>query len=180
MKYCDDSILEAVCSIIWISPRLITEAKELEQVRNWLLVKYGEEFCKNAMGNKGDCVNEKLLKRTEVRPPSKKLVLAYMKEIAYAANVDWAPPKTPSETKTESLTEESCPSSLPSQEFDQEESLDLPALDDLPPPGSSSEFSDLPRDALKNIKSNLNLSSDSASDSPDDFSNLINRFNNLK
>jgi len=64
----------------------------MSSIRDQLIAKYGPEFSVAAMENKDNCVNEKLRRRLDVRPPSKKLVNAYLQEIASICGIDWTAP----------------------------------------------------------------------------------------
>ncbi|KAH8597116.1 regulator of Vps4 activity in the MVB pathway-domain-containing protein [Bisporella sp. PMI_857] len=90
---CDPGLEEAVKSIIYAAPR--TEIKELQNVRQLLVEKYGKEFTVNVMeGPKGQ-VSEKVLRKLEVRPPGQELVEGYLEEIARTYGVDY--PSKPSD-----------------------------------------------------------------------------------
>eukprot|EP01134_Creolimax_fragrantissima_P007302 CFRG7302T1 len=92
MQYCDDSILKEICSIIWVAPRMSEDIRELDTLMKNLIAKYGEEFGKAALENKDSCVNDKLYKKMDLRPPSKKLINAYLEAIAETHNVAWEAP----------------------------------------------------------------------------------------
>ncbi|KAJ1859594.1 Vacuolar protein sorting-associated protein ist1 [Coemansia sp. RSA 638] len=83
----DAGLGEAIHSVIYASSRI--EVKELPRIRDMLGAKYGKELVKNAMGNADGLVNERLLKKLSLDPPSKALVRMYLKEIAAAYSVDW-------------------------------------------------------------------------------------------
>lgn len=79
---CDESLLEAVHSIIYSAPH--TELKELTQIRELLILKFGPEFGKKAIDNEENLVPEKIIKRCKVPPPSSELINLYLCEIAKA------------------------------------------------------------------------------------------------
>ncbi|KAL2060892.1 hypothetical protein VTL71DRAFT_8944 [Oculimacula yallundae] len=90
---CDPGLEEAVKSLIYAAPR--TDVKELQQVRNLLVEKYGKEFAIEALENSDEKVSEKVLKKLTVTPPPQELVNGYLEEIARTYGVDW--PKRPKE-----------------------------------------------------------------------------------
>ena len=61
---CDPGLEEAVKSLIYAAPR--TDVKELQQVRNLLVDKYGKEFALEAIENSDQKVSEKVLEGTIV------------------------------------------------------------------------------------------------------------------
>ena len=86
-KDCDPGLEEAIKSIIYAAPR--TEIKELHQVRQLLVEKYGKEFAMDGMDNKDGKVAERVLKKLRVEPPEPDLVTLYLKEIARTYGVAW-------------------------------------------------------------------------------------------
>lgn len=81
-RECDPGLEEAVKTIIYSSQR--TEIKELQTIREILIMKFGKEFGKEAMDNANNIVPEKVIKRLSIAPPSQELVVLYLKEIARA------------------------------------------------------------------------------------------------
>lgn len=90
---CDAGLEEAVKSLIYAAPR--TDVKELQNVRNLLVEKYGKEFAVEAIENSDGKVGEKVLRKLTVEPPKVELVNGYLEEIARTYGVDW--PKKPKE-----------------------------------------------------------------------------------
>ncbi|RKF78286.1 Vacuolar protein sorting-associated protein IST1 [Golovinomyces cichoracearum] len=88
---CDPGLEEAVKSLIYAAPK--TDVKELHQVRGLLCDKFGKEFALSAMANSDEKVNEKILKKLNVKPPSEELVYGYLEEIARTYGIEW-PEKT--------------------------------------------------------------------------------------
>merc|ERR1712000_270225 len=64
---CPFDLKEAVCTIIYAAPRL--SQKELTEVRHQFIEKYGKPFAQEAMENKGNCVNSKLIHKMSVITP---------------------------------------------------------------------------------------------------------------
>ncbi|CAB4493844.1 unnamed protein product [Rhizophagus irregularis] len=87
IKHCDPTISEAVNTLIYAAPR--SEIKELGQVRDQLIGKYGKEFALNAIDNKDDCVNERIIQKLMFSTPDPFLVNRYLEEIAKTYNVNW-------------------------------------------------------------------------------------------
>lgn len=94
-RECDPGLEEAIKSIIYAAPR--TEIKELQQVRQLLVEKYGKEFALAAIENTDGKVGDRVLKKLRVEPPSETLVTLYLKEIARTYGIPWrqTPPSTP-------------------------------------------------------------------------------------
>jgi vacuolar protein sorting-associated protein IST1 len=86
---CPYDMREAVCTLIWAASR--TEIPELAEVKKQLTRKYGQDFEAAAIRNVDGCVNERVMQKLSVQPPSAFLVVNYMKEIAKEFKVDWEP-----------------------------------------------------------------------------------------
>ncbi|KAG9288370.1 hypothetical protein G9A89_021401 [Geosiphon pyriformis] len=89
MKQCDSGVQEAVNTLIYAAPR--SEIKELNSVRDQLIAKYGKDFAVNAIDNKDNCVNDRIVQKFKVSTPDVYLVNRYLEEIAKSYNVDWTP-----------------------------------------------------------------------------------------
>lgn len=126
---CDESLLEAVNSIIYSASH--TELKELAQVKELLIHKFGLEFGKQALDNGGGHVPEKILKRCKVPPPSEELVDLYLCEIAKAYQAPYSgiqdsivpqaedsDPQTSRATKDPAKDDSPKPEPKPIDEFD--------------------------------------------------------------
>ncbi|KAJ3049154.1 Vacuolar protein sorting-associated protein ist1 [Rhizophlyctis rosea] len=87
MKHCDQAIAEAVNTIIYAAPRC--EVKELNMVRDQLIMKFGKEFALAAMENQNDIVNSRIVHKLKVQTPDPVLVNQYLRTIAKAYNVQW-------------------------------------------------------------------------------------------
>ncbi|RLN14221.1 hypothetical protein BBJ28_00009351 [Nothophytophthora sp. Chile5] len=84
---CPYDMREAVCTLIWAASR--TEIPELVEVKKQLTKKYGQDFEAAAIRNVDGCVNERVIQKLSVQPPSAFLVVNYMNEIAKQFKVDW-------------------------------------------------------------------------------------------
>ncbi|KAF9398857.1 hypothetical protein BGZ94_005868, partial [Podila epigama] len=87
LKNCDPAIIEAVNTILYAAPR--SEVKELLLVREQLAAKFGREFVNNAMENKDDSVNPRIIQKLKVQTPDPYLVNRYLEEIARTFKVAW-------------------------------------------------------------------------------------------
>ena len=86
-KECDPGLEEPIKSIIYAAPR--TDVKELQQVRQLLVEKYGKDFALEAIENRDNKVAERVLKKLKVEPPEPELVTLYLREIARTYGVNW-------------------------------------------------------------------------------------------
>jgi len=88
-KNCPPDLEETICTLIWVSNRL--EIAELGIIQQQLTKKYGPEFRDRALANQGGCVNDRVVTKLLVTPPTAFLVQQYLLEIAKEFNVDWVP-----------------------------------------------------------------------------------------
>ena len=86
---CPDDLREAICTLIWSAPKV--DIPELDTVKSQFSSKYGSQFTQAAEGNIGGVVNERIVHKLSVQPPSAVLIVAYLKEIAKEYNVVWEP-----------------------------------------------------------------------------------------
>ncbi|KAG0239532.1 hypothetical protein BGX31_002717 [Mortierella sp. GBA43] len=89
LRTCDPAITEAVNTIIYAAPR--SEVKELLLVRDQLAAKFGRDFVNNALENKDESVNPRIIQKLRVQTPDPYLVNRYLEEIARAFKVNWTP-----------------------------------------------------------------------------------------
>jgi vacuolar protein sorting-associated protein IST1 len=80
---------EAVCSLIWAASNV--DISEFQEIKKQLTKKYGSEFAKMAETNEGNVVNARLFQKLTYKPPSTKLVMGYLVEIAKGYQVEWTP-----------------------------------------------------------------------------------------
>lgn len=65
---------------------------ELKVVKDQLIYKYGSEYGQIAAGNVGgNVVNKRLYAKLVYQPPSDKLKIRYLEEIAKAYKINWTP-----------------------------------------------------------------------------------------
>jgi len=74
---------------MWASNRI--DIQELAEIRKQFKLKYGKKFEEDAMMNAGGVINERILVKLSVQPPSAMLVQAYLMKIAEEFEVDWRP-----------------------------------------------------------------------------------------
>ena len=91
--HCPSDMHEAICSLIWAANR--AECPELVQIAKLFHSKFGDEFYETAFQNEARCVNERVLQRLSVQPPSSYHVQRYLSSIASEFGVDWQPEETP-------------------------------------------------------------------------------------
>ncbi|KAJ1540712.1 Vacuolar protein sorting-associated protein ist1 [Cladochytrium tenue] len=87
MRYCDQSIAEAVNTIIYAAPRC--EVKELGQVQAQLFAKFGKDFGMAALANENDVVNSRLVHKLRIQAPDPLLIDQYLVTIARAYNAPY-------------------------------------------------------------------------------------------
>ncbi|KAF9967699.1 hypothetical protein BGZ73_000402 [Actinomortierella ambigua] len=87
MKNCDPAILEAINTVIYASSR--SEVKELLILRDQLAAKYGRDFVNNALENKDESVNPRIIQKLKVQTPDPYLVNRYLEEIARTFHIQW-------------------------------------------------------------------------------------------
>lgn len=86
-KDCPPDIREAVCTIIYAAPR--TDIKELGQIREQLIHKFGKEFGMASMSNKENCVNPRVVHKLSIQTPENYIVFQYLNEIAKSFGLEW-------------------------------------------------------------------------------------------
>lgn len=91
LKDLDEGISEAVCSIIWIAPRL-ADVAELKIISDILQAKYGKPFADACRASVHPAnVSEKLQHKMSIQAPPKLLVEKYLIEIAKIYNIEYEP-----------------------------------------------------------------------------------------
>lgn len=91
--HCPSDMHEAICTLIWAANR--AECPELIEIAKQFHCKFGDEFMETALQNEARCVNERVLQRLAVQPPSAHHVQRYLVNIAKEAGVDWQPEEAP-------------------------------------------------------------------------------------
>lgn len=92
VKFCDEGIREAVCTIIWVTPRLMADVGELKTIQQYLIARYGKEFGEDALENKTHTVNDRVIQKLSIHQPPVHIVDGYLLGIAQTCKVNWTPP----------------------------------------------------------------------------------------
>lgn len=101
LKDLDEGISEAVCSIIWIAPRL-ADVAELKVISEILQAKYGKLFADASRASVHPAnVSEKLQHKMSIQAPPKLLVEKYLIEIAKIYNIEYEPDQTIMQNESE-------------------------------------------------------------------------------
>lgn len=85
----DEGLEAAIVSLLWVAPRLESEVSELKTIADQLTLKYGKKYAESARANEKKLVNESLMKKMCVQPPSRLLIENYLVEIARDQKVDY-------------------------------------------------------------------------------------------
>jgi len=88
-KGCPPDLVSTISTLMWSSNRV--DITELAEIRKQFKLKFGKKFDEDAMMNAGGVVNERVLVKLSVQPPSAMLVQAYLQKIAEEFEVDWTP-----------------------------------------------------------------------------------------
>jgi len=79
-----------ISTLIWAAERV--DIPELLVIRKQLQLKYGSKFIRKAEDNEGGVVNERIVARLSIIPPSSSVVRSYLVKIAEEYDVKWDPP----------------------------------------------------------------------------------------
>ncbi|KAG8346338.1 putative Regulator of Vps4 activity in the MVB pathway [Trypanosoma vivax] len=79
---CPPELKECVTSILWAAARLGSTVPELENVRNYLEVKFGKLFVTLSSANAEFSVNQKMLDRLDMAIPSNERCIEYLSLVA--------------------------------------------------------------------------------------------------
>jgi len=88
-KKCPEDLLSSISTLIWAASRV--DISELIEVKKQFTKKYGSEFIEAAMENRGGILNERIVAKLSVQPPTAFLVQTYLEKIADEFDVDWKP-----------------------------------------------------------------------------------------
>lgn len=94
MSYCEDSLVETVSTLIWVKPRLMHNVNELNEISIQLEKKFGKVFAEQAASNRMNSVNEKIIHRMGLTPPTPLLIEKYLETIASNFQVTYIPDPT--------------------------------------------------------------------------------------
>jgi hypothetical protein len=88
-KQCPEDLKGTISTLIWASTRV--DIKELIEVRKQFRAKYGKKFDAAALSNEGGVLNERIVAKLSVQPPTAFLVQTYLEKIADEFQVEWTP-----------------------------------------------------------------------------------------
>ncbi|CAG9864370.1 unnamed protein product [Phyllotreta striolata] len=91
MKELDEGISEAIASLIWVAPRLMSDIQELKVIGDLLAAKYGQQYAEACRAESIEAISPKLKHKLSIHAPPKLLVEKYMIEIAKCYNVAYEP-----------------------------------------------------------------------------------------
>lgn len=88
-KKCPSDLVSIVSTLMWAADRV--DIPELGEIKKQFRSKYGKQFEEDAMNNKGGVLNERVVAKLSVQPPSAYLVQTYLEKIADEFGVDYKP-----------------------------------------------------------------------------------------
>mmetsp|Transcript_26378 Transcript_26378/g.35140 ORF Transcript_26378/g.35140 Transcript_26378/m.35140 type:complete len:332 (+) Transcript_26378:76-1071(+) len=88
-KECPPDLVSCVSTLIWATDRV--DIVELVEVRKQFRSKYGKKFEEAALKNIDGCLNERVVAKLSVEPPSAYLVQTYLEKIAQEYDISWTP-----------------------------------------------------------------------------------------
>lgn len=86
-KYCPADLIQSVHTVLWAAPR--TQVPEFTIITKQFQAKYGEGFVKKARSNAEGHVNEQIIARFGIEPPSPTARTEYMKQLCAEAGLAW-------------------------------------------------------------------------------------------
>lgn len=89
MKECPEDLKSCISTLIWSADRV--DIPELQEIRKQFRYKYGKKFEEACLNNVGGILNERVVAKLSVQPPSAYLVQTYLEKIADEFKVDWKP-----------------------------------------------------------------------------------------
>eukprot|EP00978_Attheya_sp_CCMP212_P002158 scaffold4463_cov51-Attheya_sp.AAC.1 len=87
---CPSDLVKSISTLMWASYR-VDNIPELTEIRKQFRSKYGKKFEENALANRGDVLNERVVAKLSAEPPSAYLVQTYLEKICDEFDVDWKP-----------------------------------------------------------------------------------------
>lgn len=88
-KTCPPEMESCIGTLIWSCGRV--DIPELEEIKKQFKLKYGKKFILKAENNEGGIVNERVMARLSIVPPSTAVIRSYMGKIAEEYEVKWEP-----------------------------------------------------------------------------------------
>uniref|UniRef100_A0A6T7INE1 IST1 homolog n=1 Tax=Attheya septentrionalis TaxID=420275 RepID=A0A6T7INE1_9STRA len=87
---CPTDLVKSISTLMWASYR-VDNIPELTEIRKQFRSKYGKKFEENALANRGNVLNERVVAKLSAEPPSAYLVQTYLEKICDEFDVDWKP-----------------------------------------------------------------------------------------
>ncbi|XP_063230505.1 IST1 homolog [Bacillus rossius redtenbacheri] len=91
MKTLDDSLSEAVSSLLWVSPKLQSNIPEMIVISDMLTAKYGKKYARSCREDAVSTMSQKLKHKISMQSIPKILIEKYMAEIAKKYNLEYEP-----------------------------------------------------------------------------------------
>lgn len=113
VKHCDQGIIEAVTTTIWVAPRLQGDIEEFKEIKSLLQGRYGREFVEDALENRNNTVNPRVMHKLSVHQPEPALVEGYLETIAEKYKVPYTPRQPQNLIDTPIMPDVFDPSRLP-------------------------------------------------------------------
>eukprot|EP00560_Eucampia_antarctica_P006212 CAMPEP_0197825828 /NCGR_PEP_ID=MMETSP1437-20131217/2861_1 /TAXON_ID=49252 ORGANISM="Eucampia antarctica, Strain CCMP1452" /NCGR_SAMPLE_ID=MMETSP1437 /ASSEMBLY_ACC=CAM_ASM_001096 /LENGTH=302 /DNA_ID=CAMNT_0043425997 /DNA_START=189 /DNA_END=1097 /DNA_ORIENTATION=- len=88
-KKCPEDLVSSISTLLWASSRV--DIPELVAVKKQFTRKYGRDFVEHAMENHGGILNERIVAKLSVQPPTAFLVQTYLEKISDEFDVGWKP-----------------------------------------------------------------------------------------
>lgn len=85
----DESLKEAVCTLLWCAPRLAVDLREINEVKKQLGLRFGKELLEEARMSDCPGVSKRIVRKLSVAVPPHNIVVGYMQAIASTYNVPW-------------------------------------------------------------------------------------------
>ena len=89
VKECPQDLQESIATLIWSSN--VIDVPELIEVRKLFRSKYGAKFIEQATTNTDGHVNERVVQKLSIMPPTAYIVQTYLERIAEQFEIDWEP-----------------------------------------------------------------------------------------
>lgn len=88
-KECPPELVSSVASLLYAIPRV--DIPELNEIRKQIRAKYGKKFQTDAMNNSGGIVNEKMISKLSLHPPTAAVIQTYLQKCCTKFEVQWDP-----------------------------------------------------------------------------------------
>lgn len=89
VKECPQDLHDSISTLIWASN--VVDISELVEVRKLFKSKYGAKFIEKAATNSDGSVNERVVQKLSIMPPTAYIVQTYLERIAEQFEIHWEP-----------------------------------------------------------------------------------------